>query len=161
MRLVRSPLPQRSRSRQLANAVAAIFLAGVVGAVGLTVWQVVNPDYDEYDTEVLRRDLDQFKGAVDEPSSLVDVQPCTGEGSVPAAAQRRYVVPGTIATVRRDLVAEATMLGWVATPPPEGLAPSPDLFAFEKGDRDLFVNLTVMEDSRVEVALGVTGGDMC
>lgn len=160
MRL-RPPQPTPSRGRQVANTVAAIFLLGVIVVVVVTVSQVVNPDYEEYDTEVLRRDLEQFAGSADDPSTLIDVQPCTGEGSVPAAAHRRYVASGTIATVGEELAAEASGLGWSATPPPDGIAPSPDRLGFEKGDRDLLIFLALTGDAQVEVALGVTGGDVC
>ncbi|MEO7571925.1 MAG: hypothetical protein ABIX10_05760 [Acidimicrobiales bacterium] len=140
---------------------AAIFLMAVIAVIGIAVRQAVNPDYDEYDMQVLTQDLQQFAGQPGDPSTRIDVQPCTGEGSVSAAAQRRYVAPGTIATVEKDVVAEATSLGWVATPPPEGLPPLPGLFTFEQGDRDLFIGLTMIDESRVEVDLSVTGGDAC
>jgi len=149
------------RLRRLANAVAAIFLLGVVAAVGIAAGGLVRSENDDYDVQVLSRDLQQFDGPVGDPSMLIDLQPCTGEGSVPAAARRRYIAPGTIATVKRSVAVEATALGWLPKAPPDGLAASERFDFFQRGDRDLSIEVTRVDASRVEVWLTEEGGDVC
>jgi hypothetical protein len=152
---VRKPHP-------LASIAAAVFLFAVLAAVGILVRDVFSRDNEDYDMQVLSRDLLAFEGAPGDPSTAVDLQPCTGEGSVPAAAQRQYTVPGPVDAVRQKVVAEATSLGWSTRPPPVDpnvLAQPIDIFG--KGDRELWVRVTEVGNTRVEVSLEVTGGQPC
>lgn len=147
------------RGRRVANGAATVFFVGVGAAVGLIARDLLRSDSDAYDVRVLTQDLAAFTGADDDPSGVIDTFPCTGEGSVPAAAQRVYVVPGTVDTVQHNVAEEAADLGWLAVPPPvEGFD---HIEMFEKGDRSLRIEVTPVEDSQVEIDLGVSGGDAC
>lgn len=147
------------RGRRLANVMATVFFVGVGAAVGLIARDLLRSNSDPYDVRVLTQDLAAFTGPDDDPAGVIDTFPCTGEGSVAAAAQRVYVVPGTIDAVQQSVAAEAANLGWLAVPPPvEGFD---HIEVFEQGDRSLRIEVTPAGDSHVEIDLGVSGGDVC
>lgn len=145
--------------RRLANAAATVFFIGVGAAVGLIARDLLRSDSDPYDVRVLTQDLAAFDGPDDDPSGVIDTFPCTGEGSVAAAAQRVYVAPGTVDAVQQGVAEEAADLGWLAVPPPvEGFD---HIEMFEKGDRWLRIEVTPVGESHVEIDLGVSGGNAC
>ena len=102
----------RVRDRPVSRFIAAAFLLGVAILGCYALWSLASGS-QEVEPEVLAADLDAFDAPADSRALPVEVTPCTGEGSFPAYASRRFVVHAMDEdAVASALRAQAEELGW-------------------------------------------------
>jgi hypothetical protein len=99
------------RELRASTAIAAAFLLTVAGLIGFGVWSLASGP-EEVDIDLLVSDLGQFKIPPGSSSLPIEPTPCSGEGSFPGYAQRRFVVEGAQDDVASDLASQANELGW-------------------------------------------------